>query len=563
MKVSKRENLGQRFCDYCQQTSLHGWQYLSSENGKVKKLLWMLIIAVCYGYAGYSIWNTSKDFKEATTITTIESTTKSLDDISFPTLYVCNLNIVTKSFLKMIDVDKSKQNLIIEEFVTGRENNTTLSKENQEIIKEISQKLKDYSDLHPEWNLPTNFPIYPFSMQPCEDMFLKVKWSDKPVRTFFRTKYWETTEYGICCLIVPYFDFEVTSNYFKNKTPEEKWNIPTGFANNGLQSGLMATIDLEHYNHAVTKDSYGFKLGLTHPKDKIIMRNNGFDIHPGVLSEIAVVPTTTNTTEDAIERFDPIDRDCYHEKEVNLKYLTYEVGYRYSLQNCMYNALMQRVAEQCNCILYLGYDYVKDKHPKLDICYGSQKLHCAITLLNRLGNAKLDMVTYDTSGKNITCRERCEVQQNDFTISNLIYPHIQTFQDHWDLCLIMEKIGKICKDLNRSEVFERYYVEGPTCQEFLDYHEKRKSNCGSTIHQYDSDTDKRFLKFYHQYATENIAKVAIYLRDPYHTSFIKDVKISFTDFISNLGGLLGLCLGLSFFSIAEIGYHCLKCIFKL
>lgn len=506
MKVPKRENLAQRFCDYCQQTSLHGWQYLSSENGKVKKLVWMLIIAVCYGYAGHSIWKTSKDFGEATTITTIESTTKPLDDISFPSVYVCNLNTVTKSFLRMIEVDKSKQNLIIEEFVTGRDSNTTLSPESQTIVSKVSKKLVDLYKLHPEWNLPNDFPFYPFSMQQCEDMLLKVKWSDKPVKTFMNPKFWfESTEYGFCCIIIPYFDFEASSNYFENKNFEDIWNIPRGFANNGLQSGLMMTIDLEHYNHALVSDSYGFKLGLTGPKDKIIMRNNGFDIHPGLLSEIAVVPTTTNTTEDAIKTFDPEDRDCYYDKEVNLKYLTYEIGYRYSLQNCMYNALLQRVAEQCHCILYLGYWFVKDKHPELDICHGSQKLHCANTLLNKLGNAKLDMVTYDINDQNITCRERCEVQQNDFTISNLIYPHIQTFQDHWDLCLIMEKIVKICKDSNRSEVFERYYVEGPSCQEFIDYHEERKSNCGSTIHQYDSDTDKRFLKFYHQYALKQLA----------------------------------------------------------
>ena len=36
-----------------------------------------------------------------------------------------------------------------------------------------------------------------------------------------------------------------------------------------------------------------------------------------------------------------------------------------------------------------------------------------------------------------------------------------------------------------------------------------------------------------------------------------------TDFIANSGGLLGLCMGFSLVSLAEIVYHCFICIFSL
>ncbi len=39
-------------------------------------------------------------------------------------------------------------------------------------------------------------------------------------------------------------------------------------------------------------------------------------------------------------------------------------------------------------------------------------------------------------------------------------------------------------------------------------------------------------------------------RDPYV------VAITFTNFVANTGGLLGLCLGFSFVSAVEILYHC-------
>ena len=65
--------------------------------------------------------------------------------------------------------------------------------------------------------------------------------------------------------------------------------------------------------------------------------------------------------------------------------------------------------------------------------------------------------------------------------------------------------------------------------------------------------------FYLRYAEENVAKIAVYLKNPYHTSIIKDVKITLTDFISNIGGLMGLYLGLSFISVFELLYHFIEC----
>ena len=39
--------------------------------------------------------------------------------------------------------------------------------------------------------------------------------------------------------------------------------------------------------------------------------------------------------------------------------------------------------------------------------------------------------------------------------------------------------------------------------------------------------------------------------------FIKDEKITRISFLANAGGLLGLCMGFSVISVAEIFYHCL------
>ena len=51
-------------------------------------------------------------------------------------------------------------------------------------------------------------------------------------------------------------------------------------------------------------------------------------------------------------------------------------------------------------------------------------------------------------------------------------------------------------------------------------------------------------------------------QDPYAKKFMKDEKFTKTDYIANSGGLLGLCMGFSLVSAAEIIYHCVIGIFS-
>ena len=64
----------------------------------------------------------------------------------------------------------------------------------------------------------------------------------------------------------------------------------------------------------------------------------------------------------------------------------------------------------------------------------------------------------------------------------------------------------------------------------------------------------------YNYASENLARVSIMIRNPYVTKIQRDTAITLTNYIANTGGLLGLCLGSSILSFIEIIYHC---IFKL
>ena len=64
----------------------------------------------------------------------------------------------------------------------------------------------------------------------------------------------------------------------------------------------------------------------------------------------------------------------------------------------------------------------------------------------------------------------------------------------------------------------------------------------------------------HNYARENLAIINIFIKEPYTKRFRKTEKMTRISYIASSGGLLGLCMGFSFVSLAEIAYHlCLCC----
>ena len=80
----------------------------------------------------------------------------------------------------------------------------------------------------------------------------------------------------------------------------------------------------------------------------------------------------------------------------------------------------------------------------------------------------------------------------------------------------------------------------------------------------DRMTNKTYLKNVeyevYKYARENLAIINIFIKESYTKRFRKTEKMSRISYIASSGGLLGLCMGFSFVSLAEILYHCFLCV---
>jgi len=92
------------------------------------------------------------------------------------------------------------------------------------------------------------------------------------------------TDYGACCLIVPYLN--LINNETKYTNPDDLSNmwyhkIPTG-AKNGLQNGLKLVMDVENFDYAYfPRGAKGFRVALTNALDQAVINQDGFYISPG------------------------------------------------------------------------------------------------------------------------------------------------------------------------------------------------------------------------------------------------------------------------------------------
>jgi hypothetical protein len=70
----------------------------------------------------------------------------------------------------------------------------------------------------------------------------------------------------------------------------------------------------------------------------------------GTETLVALIPSVINTTKNTMARYQPDKRKCYEDAEFDLPNLRYDDGYRYSHTNCLYQAVIDYIVENCTCL---------------------------------------------------------------------------------------------------------------------------------------------------------------------------------------------------------------------
>ena len=118
-------------------------------------------------------------------------------------------------------------------------------------------------------------------------MILQVEWKTRISDTFYPA-FKSTTDYGACCLIIPYLDFELPDSKKTltdggySYTGSDFHSVPKGFNRNGIQNGLKIILDVENYDYAYfPRGAKGFRAVVGDSRDKAVINQNGFYIAAG------------------------------------------------------------------------------------------------------------------------------------------------------------------------------------------------------------------------------------------------------------------------------------------
>ena len=434
-------------------------------------------------------------------------------------------------------------------------------------------------------------PIFPrntfskLSTQKCENLFMNIHfrgrsytWKDyKNIDPIFG-KFEHITDFGTCCIFVPHLYFlEPIGN--KNASDGDRYHRLKADAVNGEKHGLHILLNAEQFNYADPhSSSVGFKIALHNHLDKPIMQFSSDLLNPGSETQINLKPTLSKTTDDAISRFSPTNRDCYSDGEGQLTHFTREEGYRYEMNNCFVDKKIKEIVWNCRCrpvvwekCTSCGSDDVYyNAMETLPSCTG-RGLYCANERMTFIGQDEEKMPkdskiilpeAYEsptlignvTRPLSIECLPRCLVQENHKLISTSLYPQKVNFVYKKSFCDVASHIlSKTCLHQGRRLLL---HGQQPNLCPILEAFNESFVQCGNWPNSFLQDNGLPFnttlLDEMYQYKRSNLALVHVMIQSPYITIFKRDVAMTFLSYVANTGGLLGLFIGFSCISGIEI-----------
>ena len=187
-----------------------------------------------------------------------------------------------------------------------------------------------------------------------------------------------------------------------------------------------------------------------------------------------------------------------------------------------------------------------------NVCIGPN-LTCMNDLMNRMG--QFDHVEYH--GKMVKCRSACEDQINSLFVTTSSYPNRKTLVYREEFCIVAKRLVEKCNGPKRKPL-EREYPQICSLLKPLENITFCTNNNWDIRRHLIPNCDSRKCPIEDvilDYAKENLVMFNIFIKDPYAKRFQKDEKITKTSYIANSGGLLGLCMGFSLISGAEILFH--------
>lgn len=223
------------------------------------------------------------------------------------------------------------------------------------------------------------------------------------------------------------------------------------------------------------------------------------------------------------------------------------------MTNCLFEATLQKIEFDCGCTPKNFIEVVSG----YKACTGEQK-ECMNNLMEQIGDVK----SIDDDGEQKECLAVCQDQKHSILVTQAGYPNRQSFSQRLEYCVLIRKLIHSCLDARRFSLNIRHPDLCNTINETTRFN--LTFNCQKVqIVQDPADKNHQLVKLHtlvYEYARENVAKVNIFVREPYVAKYKTEEKITEISFVGTVGGLFGLFMGFSFVSLVEMVYLC--CFFE-
>ncbi len=114
------------------------------------------------------------------------------------------------------------------------------------------------------------------------------------------------------------------------------------------------------------------------------------------------------------------------------------------MSNCLYEASIQQISRECNCIPSFVAAYLSEGVASQPICEGPGK-HCMSSIMDDIGAERF--ITFRNDSKE--CLAPCHDQTHQFLVTSSAYPNKQSFHLGDDFCLILGKLRISCANEKR------------------------------------------------------------------------------------------------------------------
>ena len=286
--------------------------------------------------------------------------------------------------------------------------------------------------------------------------------------------------------------------------------------------------------------------------------------------QLSLVPEIIYTTDHALTTFSPETRGCYSSTEANLTYLPYSMGYRYELKNCIANEKIRDIIFNCHCYPRYFPPCIGCYFPKSILSCSGEKLACAIARENSKNITVPEALENPNRIENMTkppelkCLGSCKIQTYPYTTSSVAYPQKENFFYQQEFCVAASHVWQVsCQNEHRKFFLDSMYPNiCETLESFDDYFGKNEKSCQNWPNEFflkNSGPNETLVNELYEYGKDNLALVHVLIQSPFVTKIKQDVAITFTNYVANTGGLLGLCLGFSFISAMEIFFWICCC----